>query len=99
MLDLNTWLAAAVEDQGTEETSQSHGHLASSNLEHDTRLEVGPSAAATMDIARLDLDPPGFTCKAFHDLPVSFELHSDVIITSPCVSLDELVWVSRLLCS
>lgn len=80
MLDLNTWLAAAVEDQGAEETPQSHAHSAipssSSNFDQIKRLEevYGPSAPTMMDIARLDLDPPGFTCKAFNDLPVRFFL-------------------------
>lgn len=72
VLDLNTWLAAAVEDQETEETSHSRSRSSALEFEQDKYLDEGPSAPATMDIARLDLDPPGFTCKAFHDLAVRF---------------------------
>ncbi|CAB1118482.1 unnamed protein product [Ectocarpus sp. CCAP 1310/34] len=51
VLDLNTWLAAAVED--------TEGHDSDG---------AAPSSASTLDRARLDLDPPGFSCKAFQDL-------------------------------
>ncbi|CAM9832246.1 unnamed protein product [Ectocarpus sp. 12 AP-2014] len=51
VLDLNTWLAAAVED--------TEGHDSDG---------AASSSASTLDRARLDLDPPGFSCKAFQDL-------------------------------
>lgn len=53
VLDLNTWLAAAVED--------TEGHDSDG---------AASSSASTLDRARLDLDPPGFSCKAFQDLTV-----------------------------
>lgn len=45
--------------------------LAAAADEGDHGEDAPPSASSnTLDRARLDLDPPGFACKAFHDLTV-----------------------------
>lgn len=63
MLDLNTWLAAAAEDCNAdhEGDAERHGQHASVALS---------AFANSLDRGRLDLDPPGFSCKAFQDLTV-----------------------------
>eukprot|EP00903_Cladosiphon_okamuranus_P017746 g16336.t1 len=61
VLDLNTWLAAAAEDCNGEGGADGHSR------HHDP--DVAPSTFAnSLERTKLDLDPPGFSCKAFQDL-------------------------------
>lgn len=63
MLDLNTWLSAAAEDCNAHHGDDAEGHG------HDPSVALS-SFANSLARARLDLDPPGFSCKAFQDLTV-----------------------------
>eukprot|EP00752_Nemacystus_decipiens_P015142 g13489.t1 len=63
VLDLNTWLAAAAEDCNADHEDDAEGH----DRDHDRNV-ARSSFANGLDRARLDLDPPGFSCKTFQDL-------------------------------
>lgn len=72
VLDLNTWLAAAAEDHDhDQDQDQDDDHDPDTRRDHDPSSSSPFSANdAFLNRARLDLDPPGFSCKSFQDLTV-----------------------------